>query len=198
VETSDRNQVAGGSSAGDAEHDELRSAETRSAEIREFYAKESAARERAAMESSDRFASPQGSYGFGHNGHTGHNTHNGPAPAPNFYRARAKTTRELQEEAAPYADVNDPNAPVLSVSPPPTPVANTGQPQPFQLQTQRSQATMQANQQKRPSAAGTATRAILGMALSVGTSYALRSSGLHCPICRIGGGGGALRGLLRF
>ncbi|MCC7532099.1 MAG: hypothetical protein IT342_26585 [Candidatus Melainabacteria bacterium] len=199
VEASAHHQVAGGRSAGgEAENAEPKSAEQRSAEIREFYAKDSAARERAIMESSDRFASPQGSYGFGHNRRTGHNTHSGPAPAPNFYRARAKTTREIQEEAAPYADVNEPNASVMSVSPPPTPVANTAQPQPFQLQTQRSQAAMQANQQKRPSTAGTATRAILGVALSVGTRYALRSSGLHCPVCRIGGGGGALRGLLRF
>lgn len=205
VETSDHHQVAGGSRAGEeAENAEPKSAEQRSAEIREFYAQDSAARDRAALESSDRFASPEGVYGSGHSGHSGHNAHNphnphsGPVPAPNFYRARAKTTRELQEEAAPYADVNDPNAPVMSVSPPPTPVANTGQPQPFQLQTARSQAAMQANQHKRPSAAGTATRAILGVALSVGTSYALRSTGLHCPICRIGGGGGALRGLLRF
>lgn len=206
VETTDSNRVAGGGArtrAGDVEHDELKSSEARSpqerkAEIREFYAKDSAAREHAAMEGSDRFESPPGSYGFAHHGHNSHSAHNGPATAPNFYRARAKTTRELQEEAAPYANVNDPYAPVLSVSPPPTPVANAGQPQPFQLQTQRSQANMQANQPKRPSAAGVATRAILGVALSVGTSYALRSSGLHCPVCRIGGGGGALRGLLRF
>lgn len=200
VETSDHHRapVADRGRSGDVEQDELRSAEARSAEIREFYAKDAAAREQAAMEGSDRFESPQGSYGFGHTAHKGHSAHNGPATAPNFYRARAKTTRELQEEAAPFVDVNDPYAPVMSVSPPPTPVANTGQPQPFQLQTQRSQAAMQATQQKRPSAAGTATRAILGVALSVGTSYALRSSGLHCPICRIGGGGGALRGLLRF
>ncbi len=122
----------------------------------------------------------------------------GPQTAPNFYRARARTTREIQDEAAPFVDVNDPNAPMLSVSPPPAPVANTGQPQPFQLQTQRNQAAAQANQRKAPSTAGIATRAILGVALQVGTSYALRSTGLHCPVCRIGGGGGALRGLLRF
>lgn len=122
----------------------------------------------------------------------------GPQTAPNFYRARARTTREIQEEAAPFVDVSDPNAPMLSVSPPPAPVANTGQPQPFQLQTQRNQAAAQANQRKAPSTAGIATRAILGVALQVGTSYALRSTGLHCPVCRIGGGGGALRGLLRF
>ncbi|MBA3992360.1 MAG: hypothetical protein C0469_02455 [Cyanobacteria bacterium DS2.3.42] len=205
VETADGHRVAGGSNShsGDVEHDELRTSETknpeaRSAEIREFYAKESAARERAAMESSDRFESSPGSYGFGHNRHKSHSANSGPATAPNFYRARAKTTRELQEEAAPYANVNEPYAPELSVSPQSTPVVNASQPQPFQLQTQRSQANMQANQPKRPSAAGAATRAILGVALSVGTSYALRSSGLHCPVCRIGGGGGALRGLLRF
>ncbi len=217
VETSEQ-KVAGGDRARSAngnydrtaevEQDELRrseprgsetkSAEERSAEIREYYARESAVREHAAMESSDRFASAQGTYGFGHSRHSGRSAHNGPAPAPNFYRAKAKTTREIQEEAAPYANVNDPDSPVLSVSPPPAAVVNAGQPQPFQLQTQRSQATVQAAQQKRPSAAGTATRAILGMALSVGTSYALRSAGLHCPVCRIGGGGGALRGLLRF
>lgn len=205
VETTEDHRVAGGSKArsGDIEHGELRSSEGKSsqerkAEIREFYARESAARERAAMESSDRFESSPGSYGFGHTGHKSHSANSGPATAPNFYRARAKTTRELQEEAAPYANVNEPYSPELSVSPPPTPVVNAGQPQPFQLQTQRSQANMQANQPKRPSAAGAATRAILGVALSVGTNYALRSSGLHCPVCRIGGGGGALRGLLRF
>ena len=199
VEISDNHRVNGASGARAAESEnaktgspEPKTAEERSAEIREFYAKDGTAQDRAAMESSDRFASQPGAYGFFKH------AHNGPTTAPNFYRARAKTTRELQEEAAPYADVNDPDSPVVNVSPPPTPVVNAGQPAPFQLQTARSQANMHSNQQKRPSAAGTATRAILGVALSVGTSYALRSSGLHCPICRIGGGGGALRGLLRF
>lgn len=166
--------------------------ERRSAEIREYYSKESAAKERTAHQNSDRFDSESGSYGFGQK------THGGPAPAPNFYRAKAKTTREIQEEAAPYADVSDPNNPVLTVSPPPTPVANTSQP--FQLQTARNQAMQRANQYqpRQQSAKGAAARAILGIALQVGTSYALRQSGLHCPVCRIGGGGGALRGLLRF
>lgn len=166
--------------------------ERRSAEIREYYSKESAAKERTAHQNSDRFDSEPGSYG------SGQKTHGGPALAPNFYRAKAKTTREIQEEAAPYADVSDPNNPVLTVSPPPTPVANTSQP--FQLQTARNQAMQRANQYqpRQQSAKGAAARAILGIALQVGTSYALRQSGLHCPVCRIGGGGGALRGLLRF
>ena len=180
--------------------------EARRAEIREYYGRssdrEQSGREAIArqdsLESSDRFDSQPGSYGFGQGTHRAHNSHGGPQSAPNFYRARAKTTREIQEEAAPFVDVNDPNAPVLSVSPPPAPVSSTNQTQPFQLQTQRNQAAAQATQRKGPSAAGVATRAILGVALQVGTSYALRSAGLHCPVCRIGGGGGALRGLLRF
>lgn len=180
--------------------------EVRRAEIREYYGRSNEREDRGreavvrhdSLEGSDRYDSQRGSYGFGRDTHSAHNAHGGPQAAPNFYRARAKTTREIQEEAAPFIDVNDPNAPVLSVSPPPTPVANTNQPQPFQLQTQRNQAAAQATQRKGPSAAGVATRAILGVALQVGTSYALRSAGLHCPVCRIGGGGGALRGLLRF
>lgn len=182
--------------------------EARRAEIRAFYGRsnerengdrEYGGRETVshhdAFESSDRFESQPGTYGFGPNGRR---AHNGPQSAPNFYRARARTTREIQEEAAAYMDVNDPNAPMMSVGSPPPPVANANQPQPFQLQTQRNQAAAQATQRKGPSAAGIATRAILGVALQVGTSYALRSTGMHCPVCRIGGGGGALRGLLRF
>lgn len=191
--------------------------EVRRAEIREYYGrssdrensdKEYGGRDSVArrdpfegrtrpdpFESSDRFASQPGAYGFGHNHRS---NHSGPQPAPSYYRARAKTTREIQEENAPYADVNDPDALMLTVGSPPPPVANANQPQPFQLQTQRNQAAAQAAQRKGPSAAGIATRALLGVALSVGTSYALRSTGMHCPVCRIGGGGGALRGLLRF
>lgn len=185
--------------------------EARRAEIRAFYGRsndrENADREYGgretvshhdAIESSDRFESQPGTYGFGHSQHSSRSAHHGPQAAPNFYRARARTTREIQEEAAPYMDVNDPNAPMMSVGSPPPPVANANQPQPFQLQTQRNQAAAQATQRKGPSAAGIATRAILGVALQVGTSYALRSTGMHCPVCRIGGGGGALRGLLRF
>lgn len=201
-----------GTSGADREAEEVRRAE-----IREYYGRSSdrensdqeyGSRESVArrdpfegrprpdpFESSDRSASQSGAYGFGPNHRS---AHNGPQPAPSYYRARAKTTREIQEENAPYADVNDPDAPMMTVGSPPPPVANANQPQPFQLQTQRNQAAAQAAQRKGPSAAGIATRALLGVALSVGTSYALRSTGMHCPVCRIGGGGGALRGLLRF
>lgn len=178
------------------------SQKSRSEQIRDYYSRQSAGQEAAANESamrnSDRFESEPGEYGFRNSHHSGHSAHNGPAPAPNFYRARAKTTREIQEEAAAYADVNDPNSATLSVSTPQMPVANTNQPQPFQLQTQRSQAVSQATQNRGPSAGAQLTRALFGIALSVGTNYALRSAGVHCPVCRIGGGAGPLRGLLRF
>jgi len=172
--------ASGGASDREAE-------EARRAEIRDYYGRSSdrqqngreAIARKDSLESSDRFDSQPGSYGFGQGTHSAHNSHGGPQSAPNFYRARAKTTREIQEEAAPFVDVNDPNAPVLSVSPPPAAVSNTNQNQPFQLQTQRNQAAAQATQRKGPSAAGVATRAILGVALQVGTSYALRSAGLH-------------------
>lgn len=210
--SSPSNYAKEGTSGADREAEEVRRAE-----IREYYGRSSdressdqeyGGRESVArrdpfegktrpdpFESSDRFASQPGAYGFGPNHRS---AHNGPQPAPSYYRARAKTTREIQEENAPYADVNDPDAPVMTVGSSPPPVANANQPQPFQLQTQRNQAAAQATQRKGPSAAGMATRALLGVALSVGTSYALRSTGMHCPVCRIGGGGGALRGLLRF
>lgn len=194
VETTGSSHVAAGSSA----PSERETEEARRAEIREYYGRsndrsdvrhEAVAREQS-FESSDRFQDQPGAYGFGAS------AHNGPRPAPNFYRARAKTTREIQEEAAPFVDVTDPDAPQMTVSQPQAPVANTSQP--FQLHSQRNQVNQQANQNRRPSAAGTATRAILGVALSVGTNYALRSAGLHCPVCRIGGGAGPLRYLLRF
>ncbi|MBA3856227.1 MAG: hypothetical protein C0507_04895 [Cyanobacteria bacterium PR.3.49] len=178
------------------------SQKSKSEQIREYYARQSSGQEAAAhesaMRSSDRFEAQPGEYGFRSSHHSGHSAHNGPAPAPNFYRARAKTTREIQEEAAGYMDVNDANSPELTVSTPQTPVANTSQPQPFQLQTQRNQATTQATQNRGPSAGAQLTRALFGIALSVGTNYALRSAGVHCPVCRIGGGAGPLRSLLRF
>ena len=197
-------QQSGGNStaAAPAVTEDYGSRKSKSEQIREYYARQSAGQEAAAtesaMRSSDRFEAQPGEYGFRSSHHSAHNAHNGPAPAPNFYRARAKTTREIQEEAAGYMDVNDPNSPELTVSTPQTPVANTSQPQPFQLQTQRNQATTQAAQNRGPSAGAQLTRALFGIALSVGTNYALRSAGVHCPVCRIGGGAGPLRSLLRF
>lgn len=196
-------QQSGGKRASAAdEFEQPASQKSRSEQIRDYYSRQSAGQEtvanESAMRSSDRFESEPGEYGFRSGRHSGHSAHNGPAPAPNFYRARAKTTREIQEEAAAYMDVNDPNAPQLTVSTPQTPVANTSQPQPFQLQTQRSQAVTQATQNRGPSAGAQLTRALFGIALSVGTNYALRSAGVHCPVCRIGGGAGPLRSLLRF
>ncbi len=174
----------------DSNRAEAKTLEERKAEIRDFYGRESARRGNEAMENSDRFAGGDGSYGYGQT------SQNGPVQAPNFYRAKAKTTRELQEEANPMADVNDPDAPEMSVSQPEPPVMNTSQPTPFQLQSVQSQAMTQATHRGHP-VASVATRAFFGAALSVGASYALRSSGLHCPICRLGGGR-ALRGFMRF
>lgn len=36
-----------------------------------------------------------------------------------------------------------------------------------------------------PSRAGIAARSALGMAVNIGASYALRGTGLHCPVCRL-------------
>jgi hypothetical protein len=38
---------------------------------------------------------------------------------------------------------------------------------------------------RQPSMAGAAARSALGMAVNMGASYALRGTGLHCPVCRI-------------
>lgn len=146
-----------------------------------------------AASNSDRFSDDGGSYygaGYRKSRHAHGNVY--PNNAPEL------TTRSIQDAAV--AEVSDNPAPELSVTPNSAPVVNANQPQPFQLATARSRANSTANQnnnRQRPGGNGTA-RAVMGVALSVGTSYALRASGLHCPICRIGGGGGGLRSLLRF
>lgn len=146
-----------------------------------------------AASNSERFADDGGySYGAGQRRtrHARANVY--PHNAPEL------TTKSIQDAAV--AEVSDNPPPELSVTPYSAPIVSANQPQPFQLATARSRANSTANQTSaRPRGnGGGAARAVMGVAFSVGTSYALRASGLHCPICRIGGGGGGLRSLLRF
>lgn len=146
-----------------------------------------------AASNSDRF-SGDGGYSYGSGQRRSRNAHANVYPQ----NAPELTTKSIQDAAV--AEVSDNPAPELSVTPYSAPIVSANQPQPFQLATARSRANSTANQTSgRPRGnGGGAARAVMGVAFSVGTSYALRASGLHCPICRIGGGGGGLRSLLRF
>lgn len=143
---------------------------------------------------------------------------NGPLPAPQFVHQDRRSIPEAPVTAPDLSaerPVHTPDQEELSVTNQEqhvaevyernnhqVPVEQTPLPQdgqPFQLATSKSRARANAAQNNGQTGkkVGNATKAILGVALSVGANYALRASGLHCPICRFGGGGGIMRGLLR-